>query len=77
MYDLLYRLSTIQAADRIIVMDRGHIVEVGDLMIYFECSNHSYQCSFLNLLLSFIYSSPVFLFTDIVKLRHEKLNCKV
>jgi len=36
-YDLPYRLSTIQAADRIVVMDGGEIVEVGKLLIHFEC----------------------------------------
>jgi ABC-type dipeptide/oligopeptide/nickel transport system ATPase component len=54
MYDLLYRLSTIQAADRIIVMDKGQIVEVGDLMIYFECPNYFYKCSFLNVSILYI-----------------------
>lgn len=34
-YDLNFRLSTIQAADRIVVMDGGHIVEVGEFSIYF------------------------------------------
>lgn len=29
---ILYRLSTIQAADRIVVMDGGHIVEVGTIV---------------------------------------------
>lgn len=46
MYDLLYRLSTIQAADRIVVMDGGQVVEVGKLLIYFECPKYSYQYSF-------------------------------
>jgi len=36
-YELPYRLSTIQAADRIVVMDGGQIVEVGKQMIHFEC----------------------------------------
>jgi len=40
-YGLPYRLSTIQAADRIVVMDGGQIVEVGKLLIHFECSKIS------------------------------------
>ena len=36
----LYRLSTIQAADRIVVMDGGQVVEVGFLSIYFESLNN-------------------------------------
>ncbi|KAG4956337.1 hypothetical protein JHK82_042043 [Glycine max] len=34
---IAHRLSTIQAADRIAVMDGGQIVEVGKLLIHFEC----------------------------------------
>lgn len=55
MYDLFYRLSTIQAADRIVVMDRGQIVEVGNFLIYFECPKYSYQYSFLNLIIHDIF----------------------
>ena len=38
---ILYRLSTIQAADRIVVMDGGQVVEVGFLSIYFESLKQS------------------------------------
>lgn len=60
MYDLRYRLSTIQAADRIVVMDGGQVVEVGELLIYFECPKYSYQHSFLKLIVLDIFISLFF-----------------
>ena len=38
---ILYRLSTIQAADRIVVMDGGQVVEVSFLSIHFESLKQS------------------------------------
>jgi len=46
MYDLLSRLSTIQAADRIVVMDGGQVVEVGILLVHLECPKYSYNIPF-------------------------------
>jgi hypothetical protein len=42
-----YRLSTIQAADRIVVMDGGQVVEVIFLSIYFEPLDNLSIISFL------------------------------
>lgn len=42
-----YRLSTIQAADRIVVMDGGQVVEVSFLSIYFEPLDNFCISSFL------------------------------
>ncbi|TKY69913.1 ABC transporter B family member 26 [Spatholobus suberectus] len=59
---IAHRLSTIQAADRIVVMEGGQIVEVGKLLIHFECPKYSYQYSFLKLTLKIFISLFSFLF---------------
>ena len=40
-YELLCRFSTIQAADRIVVMDGGRVVEVGKPLVHFVLLQYS------------------------------------